>query len=145
GVVPRGRFTFNGQYTNNPLLSTSTTSTNAMAQFLLGLMNTSEGQTGAPIANFRTNYFGLYFQDDWKISSRLTMNWGLRWEDQPPYYDKYDGIVNIDFRWDNTIFPTYVRAGTGDPLQGNPAFPLPSTIPYVRDGRFGRRAYRDDH
>jgi hypothetical protein len=145
GVVTRGRFTFNGQYSNNPLLSTATNSTVAMADFLQGYMSGSEGQTGAPIANYRTNYYGLYFQDDWKITSRLTMNWGLRWEDQPPYYDKNDAIVNIDFRWDNTIFPTYVRAGTGDPFQGNPAFPLPSTIPYVRDGRFGRRAYRDDH
>ena len=73
------------------------------------------------------------------------MNWGLRWEDQPPYYDKNDSIVNIDFRWDNSVFPTYVRAGRGDPLAGNPAFPLPSSIPYVRDGRFGRRAYRSDN
>src|SRR5205085_380438 len=28
---------------------------------------------------------------------------------------------------------------------GNPAFPLPSSIPYVRDGRFGRRAFRTDN
>ncbi len=145
GVVTRGRFTFNGQYSNNPLISTATNSTNAMSDFLLGYMSTSEGQTGAPIANYRTNYYGVYFQDDWKITPRLTMNWGLRWEDQPPYYDKHDAIVNIDFRWDNSIFPTYVRAGKGDPYEGNPAFPLPPSIPYVRDGRFGRRAYRTDN
>src|SRR5439155_89501 len=135
GVVPRGRFTFNGQFSNNPLISTSSTAANAMTDFLLGFMSASEGQVGAPIANYRTNYYGLYFQDNWKISPRLTMNWGLRWEDQPPYYDKNDSIVNIDFKWDNSQFPVYVRAGTGNPLAGNPAFPLPSSIPYVRDGR----------
>jgi hypothetical protein len=145
GVVTRGRFTFNGQFTNNPLISTSATQANSTADFLLGDMSTSEGQTGAPIANYRTNYYGLYFQDDWKVSRRLTLNLGLRWEDQPPYYDKNDAIVNIDFRWDNSMFPTYVRAGTGDPFAGNPAFPLPASIPYVRDGRFGRRAYRTDN
>ena len=145
GVVPRGRFTFNGQFSNNPLVSTSSTAANAMADFLLGVMSGSEGQVGAPIANYRTSYFGLYLQDNWKISPRLTMNWGLRWEDQPPYYDKHDAIVNIDFHWDNSVFPTYVRAGTGNPLEGNPAFPLPSSVPYVRDGRFGRRAYRTDN
>ncbi|HZT29311.1 MAG TPA: TonB-dependent receptor [Bryobacteraceae bacterium] len=145
GVVPRGRFTFNGQFTNDPLISNNANQVNAMADYLLGYMSGSEGQVGAPIANFRTNYYGLYFQDNWKISPRLTMNVGLRWEDQPPFYDKNDAIVNIDFRWDNSIFPTYVRAGTGNPLEGNPAFPLPSSIPYVRDGRFGRRAYRTDN
>ena len=145
GVVPRGRFTFNGQFSNNPLISTSSTAANAMTDFLLGFMSASEGQVGAPIANYRTNYYGVYFQDNWKISSRLTMNWGLRWEDQPPYYDKNDSIVNIDFHWDNSVFPTYVRAGTGDPLAGHPAFPLPSSVPYVRDGRFGRRAFRTDN
>ena len=145
GVVPRGRFGFSGQFTNNPLISTSATQANAMADYLLGFMSSSEGQVGAPIANFRTSYYGLYFQDNWKISSRLTMNWGLRWEDQPPYYDKHDAIVNIDYRWDNSVFPTYVRAGTGNPFEGNPAFPLPSSIPYVRDGRFGRRAFRTDN
>ncbi|HYM13161.1 MAG TPA: carboxypeptidase-like regulatory domain-containing protein [Bryobacterales bacterium] len=145
GVVPRGRFTFNGQFSNNPLISTSANQVNAMSDFLLGVMSGSEGQVGAPIANYRASYYGLYFQDNWKISPKLTMNWGLRWEDQPPYYDKHDAIVNIDFRWDNSIFPTYVRTGTGDPLAGNPAFPLPSSIPYVRDGRFGRRAFRTDN
>jgi Carboxypeptidase regulatory-like domain len=145
GVVPRGRFTFNGQFSNNPIVSTSSTAANAMADFLLGIMSGSEGQVGAPIANYRTSYYGLYLQDNWRISPRLTMNWGLRWEVQPPYYDKHDAIVNIDFRWDNSVFPTYVRAGTGNPLEGNPAFPLPSSVPYVRDGRFGRRAYRTDN
>jgi hypothetical protein len=145
GVVPRGRFTFSGQFSNNPLISNAANEANAMSDFLLGFMSASEGQVGAPIANYRTNYYGLYFQDNWKISSRLTMNWGLRWENQPPYYDKNDTIVNIDFRWDNSLFPTYVRTGTGDPLAGHPAFPLPPSIPYVRDGRFGRRAFRTDN
>ena len=54
GVVPRGRFTFNGQFTNNPIVSTSSTAANAMADFLLGIMSASEGQVGAPIANYRS-------------------------------------------------------------------------------------------
>ena len=40
----------------------------AMADFLLGTFNRSEGQVGAPIANFRSNYFALYFQDSWKLT-----------------------------------------------------------------------------
>ena len=43
------------------------------------------------------------------------------------------------------MFPTFVRPGTGDPfLEGNPPFVLPSSIPYVRDGRFGRTTNRNN-
>lgn len=132
-VVPRGRFTFNGQYSGDP-----------MADYLLGAIQNSEGQIGAPIANMRNNYLALYIQDTWKLTPKLTINYGLRWEYESPYYDKHDAIVNIDFRWDHSIEPTYVRAGTGDPLEGNPLFPLPSNVKYTRDGRFGRGSFAPD-
>jgi hypothetical protein len=128
-VVPRGRFTFNGQYSNSP-----------MADFLLGYMSNSESQIGAPIANYRQNYAALYLQDGWKITSKLTINAGLRWEVEPPYLDKHDAIVNIDYVWDNSHEPIFVRAGTGSLLEGNPQFPVGPPFQLVRDGRFGRRA-----
>jgi hypothetical protein len=132
-VVPRGRFSWNGQYTGEP-----------MADMLLGLMSATEGQVGAPIASFRQNYIGLYLQDTWKITRKLTMNWGLRWEYESPFMDKNDAIVNVDFRWDNSKEPVFVRAGTGDLNQGFPQFPAPPTWQLVRDGRFGRGAARPD-
>lgn len=150
GVVTRGRFYFDGRYTELPQLAGQPAPPAAQrggapfADFLLGNFYRSEGQVGAPIANFRSNYFALYAQDNWKITPRLTLNYGLRWENDQPFLDKYDAIVNIDFRWDNSIEPVYVRAGTGDPYEGNPAFRLAPDIQYVRDGRFGRRAYRND-
>jgi hypothetical protein len=132
-VVPRGRFTFNGQYSNVP-----------MADFLLGFMSSSEGQVGAPIANYRSSYYGLYVQDAWKVTDKLTINLGLRYEAEPPYYDKHDAIVNIDYAWDNSHDPIFVRAGTGDVLEGSPKFPVEPPFQLVRDGRFGRRAYKSD-
>jgi len=132
-VVPRGRFSWNGQYTGEP-----------MADMLLGVMSGTEGQVGAPIANFRNNYMSLYFQDAWKVSQKLTLNLGLRWEYESPFMDKHDAIVNVDFKWDNSVEPTFVRAGTGDVNEGNPAFPAPPTWRLVRDGRFGRGAARPD-
>ena len=61
-----------------------------------------------------------------------------------PFYDTNDAIVNIDFRWDNSAEPVFVRAGTGDPYEGDPAFRLAPDVQYVRDGRFGRGAYKSD-
>jgi carboxypeptidase family protein/TonB-dependent receptor-like protein len=144
GVVTRGRFAFDGRYTQNPVAAAAQRGGAALADFLLGDFNRSEGQVGAPIANFRSNYFALYVQDNWKVTPKLTLNYGLRWENDQPFQDKYDAIVNIDFRWDNSMEPVYVRAGNGDPYQGNPAFRLAPDIKYVRDGRFGRRAYKND-
>ncbi|NOT62462.1 MAG: TonB-dependent receptor, partial [Acidobacteria bacterium] len=144
GVVTRGRFNFDGRFTQQPLLAAAQRGGSAVADFLLGHFNNSEGQIGAPVANFRSNYFALYAQDNWKITPKLTLNYGLRWENDQPFRDKHDAIVNIDFRWDNSFEPIYVRAGSGDPYAGSVPFRLASDIKYVRDGRFGSRAYRND-
>ena len=144
GVVTRGRFSFDGRYTQQPLAAANARGGSAVADFLLGHFNNSEAQIGAPIANFRSSYFALYAQDNWKITPKLTLNYGLRWENDQPFRDKFDSIVNIDFRWNNSAEPIYVRAGTGDPYENNPAFRLASNVQYVRDGRFGSRAYRND-
>lgn len=144
GVVTRGRFNFDGRYTQQPLLPAAQRGGHAFADFLLGHFNNAEGQIGAPVANFRSNYFALYAQDNWKVTPKLTVNYGLRWENDQPFRDKHDAIVNIDFRWDNSMEPVYVRAGTGDPYENNPPFRLASDIQYVRDGRFGSRAFLND-
>ena len=74
----------------------------------------------------------------------MTIDYGLRWEYDQPFYDVDDKIVNIDYVWDNSRAPVFVRTGTGDPYEGNPPFSLASDIQYVRDGRFGRGAYKSD-
>jgi hypothetical protein len=146
-VVARGRFTYSGTYTASPSIS-SPPPQNDLADFLLGDQYTSEGQSGAPIAAFRSYSMNLYAMDSWKVSSKLTVNYGLRYELEPPYADKYDHIVNISFNWANTIYPAvYVRAGTGDFYGGTPPppFQLPAGIPFVRNGMFGDRAYQTSY
>ena len=141
--VARGRFTFNGTYT--AATGTAPAVQNSVADYLLGYMSTSEGQLGAVVAQLRGWYMGLYFQDQWKVTPKLTINYGLRYELQPGYNETHDKLTLIDFAANNSFHPTWVRAGSGDPLQGNPPYPLPSSIPFVRDGRFGRNLNRTDY
>jgi hypothetical protein len=140
--VARGRFTFNGQYTS--AIGAAPTAQNSIADYLLGYMSSSEGQLGQVVAMLRGWSAGFYFQDQWKVTPKLTVNYGIRYEVQPGYHEKYDHLTLIDFAWDNSVNPTWARAGRGDPYQGNPPYPLPSTVPFVRDGRFGNTVFKTD-
>ena len=53
----------------------------AMASFLLGYQHTFS-QTSGDFSDSRENPFGLFANDKWKVSPRLTLNYGIRWEPQ---------------------------------------------------------------
>src|SRR5438067_1957911 len=85
----RGEFDFNGQYTS---IVNQTDSSTGRAQFLL-TPTTAPGLGGIPLgganqvqaSNFggvaaQRSYYGAYFQDDWKVTSKLPLNLGLRWD-----------------------------------------------------------------
>jgi hypothetical protein len=73
----------------------NTNTGNSYASFLLGLVNDATMATNTPIAE-RTRYFAIYAQDDWKISKRLTMNYGIRWEFQRPWYEAAGRLSQMD-------------------------------------------------
>jgi len=64
----------------------------AYASFLLGAA--SGGSADYALRPFfRSWYFAPYFQDDWKITRKLTLNLGLRWDYNPTVDEKYDRLV----------------------------------------------------
>jgi outer membrane receptor protein involved in Fe transport len=81
-----GQYSFNGQYTNS-----------GYGDFLLGLPYLGSGGTGNTLGHFREYDVAGYFQDDWKISPKLTANLGLRYEYYEPVTDKDPGqsVYNI--------------------------------------------------
>jgi hypothetical protein len=101
----RGVFNYSGQYTSIPNLSDSST---GRVQFLLnpvsasvpGGVNMLGGSDSVNASNWgdvssQRKYYGAYFQDDWKVSPRLTLNLGLRWDYFTPTGEKYGAQANF--------------------------------------------------
>ncbi len=59
-----------------------------LGNFFLGIANYSVGFR-RPNYYLRSREYALYFQDDWKVTPRWTLNLGLRWEAWPGYREKY--------------------------------------------------------
>lgn len=99
---------------------------NGMASLLLGLVNNGSLQATQPIDR-RAWYYALFVQDDWKITSNLTWNIGLRWETHTPRVDSLD------------------RQNGFDLAAVNPVSRTPGVITFAgRDGQ-GRTVYGGDY
>ena len=71
-----GVFAFSNRATNE-----------GMAALLLGFVNNGAIAATDPI-NSRSDYYAGFVQDDWKVSSRLTLNLGLRWDMDTPRWER---------------------------------------------------------
>jgi hypothetical protein len=101
GQAARFRYftgTFIARETANTFSSPNSKTGHPWASFLLGAMDPSNSQVQyTPMQKANTEMYALYFQDDWKINSRLTVNLGLRYEYEGGYWDPLTRIQqNLD-------------------------------------------------
>ena len=64
--------------------------------FLLGLANNSTYGDGIDKRTIRTSDYSLFFHDDWRLSQKLTLNLGLRYELDLPPYEKHGLLSTFD-------------------------------------------------
>jgi hypothetical protein len=75
------------------------------ADFLLGLPQTTGYSFPTPAMYLRGTIWSMYAQDQWKVSQRLTLNYGLRYELAGPYYDKFGRVFSFDPRNGSLVVP----------------------------------------
>jgi len=136
----RGYFLFSGAYTSIPGDNLGTT---GAAQFLVAPAPTSvsngiDNVGGADLVQASNSvqgteyrhYYAGYFQDDWKASSKLSLNLGLRYEYFSPYMSRHDQQANLvpgpPFEGAEYLYPTS--------RQTNPSLPAVFLNTLAKDG-----------
>ncbi len=127
GTNPRGAFAF-GRNTNNPFDSNY-----AFSNALLGNFESYAEATFRPYSHYRYTQLEFYVQDSWKVSRRLTLDYGLRLYNIPGAHDERFAITTFDpSRYDSKTAAVLIRPGLDekgnrvgvDPRTGR-TFPVP--------------------
>ncbi|SPE26783.1 conserved hypothetical protein [Candidatus Sulfopaludibacter sp. SbA6] len=118
----RGSFVFNGTLTGSPLANglIATGTGYDMADFLLGYPDTASIAYGNADKYFRADWFDLLVNDDWRITTKLSLNYGLRWDYQVPANEKYGRLVNLNIGPDFSSATPICAAAFANTLSGSP-------------------------
>ena len=119
----RGQFDFNGSFTDVPGSSSHVSGIPQMVLLpekstVAGGLDYSGGSDDIRASNINKtydakNYFAAYFQDDWKVSPKLTLNLGLRYDYFGPIQETNGGQANFVPGGPPNGVPTYLIPASG--------------------------------
>jgi hypothetical protein len=112
-----GSYTFNGQFTGSNANNPSATSRNSIADLLLGYPSSGNITLNSRFDQY-IKYYGAFVQDDWRVTEKLTLNYGLRFEHETGLADRDNALV-VGF---DRAAPSPLNVTIpADPVAGTPA------------------------
>jgi len=131
-----GLFDFDKDFTSVNGGTGDVLSGNAFAAFLLGFPSgLSSRQSTLPIStplNLYTHYYGAYWQDDWRITPKLTLNYGLRAEHEDGLREQDNNFsVGFDAKANSSLSDVTIPA---DPVAGTAARQISGGLMYAGVG-----------
>jgi hypothetical protein len=123
---PTGSYTFDTNWVQATSSAAGQNFGGDFASFLLGLPTKGEYDKQA-VNSFYNYYIAGFAQDNWRVNSHLTLNIGLRYDFNTPYYDKHGAVVNgFDTTSASPIAAQAEAAYAGNYATGDYASPLPA-------------------
>jgi hypothetical protein len=130
----------NGQFTFSSTSGCANCTGLALADFMIGTVSGGFLQGGQVYDNDRANFIGLYAQDSWKLTRRVSVNYGIRWEPFLPETNRNGYVEHFDPALFTAGFrsPAYVNSPAGLMYPGDAGFPGNSNI-FSKKAQFAPR------